>query len=35
MDQLNADIDSIELKLAPDVLEQIEEIHRRYPNPAP
>lgn len=35
MDQLNADIDSIELTLSPDVLEHIEEIHRRYPNPAP
>lgn len=35
MDQLYADIDSIELTLSPEVLEQIEEIHRRYPNPAP
>jgi aryl-alcohol dehydrogenase-like predicted oxidoreductase len=35
MDQLTADINSIELRLSPDVLEQIEEIHRRFPNPAP
>jgi aryl-alcohol dehydrogenase-like predicted oxidoreductase len=35
MDQLYADIDSIDLTLSPEVLEQIEEIHRRYPNPAP
>jgi aryl-alcohol dehydrogenase-like predicted oxidoreductase len=34
-EQLAANIASIELRLAPEVLEAIEAIHRRWPNPAP
>jgi len=35
LEQLNENLDSAELTLAPDVLEQIEQIHLLYPNPAP
>ncbi len=35
MDQLKVDIASIDLELSEEVLEGIEEIHRRYPNPSP
>jgi aryl-alcohol dehydrogenase-like predicted oxidoreductase len=35
MDQLIADIESIDVTLTPEILEQIEAIHQRYPNPAP
>lgn len=35
MDQLRDDIASIDMKLDDTVIEQIEEIHRRYPNPSP
>ncbi len=33
--QLKEDLDSAEVALAADVLEQIEAVHRLYPNPAP
>lgn len=35
MDQLKSNIDSINLELSDDVLEGIEAIHTRYPNPSP
>jgi len=35
MEQLKEDIDSAAVTLSPEVLEQIEAVHRRYPNPAP
>lgn len=35
MEQLLTDIASIDITLTPEVLEQIEAIHQRYPNPAP
>ncbi|MCP4452856.1 MAG: aldo/keto reductase, partial [Planctomycetes bacterium] len=35
MDQLRENIASIDLKLSDDVLDQIETIHKRHPNPAP
>lgn len=35
LQQLNANLDSAKLVLPADVLEQIESVHRRYPNPAP
>lgn len=35
MEQLEANIDSLKVKLSPDVLAGIEAIHTRYPNPAP
>lgn len=35
MEQLRADIASIDLRLGEDVLAGIEEIHQRYPNPCP
>ncbi len=35
LEQLRADLESAELKLAPEVLEAIEGIHRCHPNPAP
>ncbi|MCP5540966.1 MAG: NADP(H)-dependent aldo-keto reductase [Akkermansiaceae bacterium] len=35
MDQLKANIDSIDLELPDDVLAAIEEVHRRIPNPCP
>lgn len=35
LSQLQENLDSVEITLAPDVLERIEAIHRRYPNPAP
>lgn len=33
--QLESDLDSLALKLSPEVLEEIEAIHRQQPNPAP
>jgi aryl-alcohol dehydrogenase-like predicted oxidoreductase len=33
--QLKENLDSAELVLSADVLEQIEAVHRLYPNPAP
>ena len=33
--QLNENLDSAEVVLTTDVLEQIEAVHRTYPNPAP
>ncbi len=33
--QLESDLASLELKLSPEVLEEIDAIHRRQPNPAP
>ena len=35
LDQLKTDLESVDLTLTPDVLEAIEAIHRRHPNPAP
>lgn len=35
LEQLAADIDSIDLPLPAELLEQIEAVHRRHPNPAP
>lgn len=35
LEQLRANIDSVDLELSDEVLEQIEAIHARYPNPAP
>lgn len=35
MQQLKSDIDSINLELSKDVLEQIEAVHTKYPNPGP
>lgn len=35
LQHLNENLDSAELVLATDVLERIEAVHRRYPNPAP
>jgi len=35
LQQLNENLDSAELVLETDVLEQIETVHRLYPNPAP
>jgi aryl-alcohol dehydrogenase-like predicted oxidoreductase len=35
LEQLKADIDSVDIELREDVLQGIEEIHARYPNPAP
>ena len=35
MDQLKANIASADLRLSEDVLQGIEEIHARYPNPSP
>lgn len=35
LEQLKENLDSMELELPADVLERIEEVHRRYPNPAP
>jgi len=35
MDQLKENIKSIEIKLTDQVIEQIEEIHKSNPNPAP
>lgn len=34
-EQLKSDIDSIDVKLPDDVIERIEHIHRKHPNPAP
>jgi len=35
LEQLSADIGSIEITLSEDVIERIEEIHKRHPSPAP
>ena len=35
LDQLKANIESVDLELPESVLERIEEIHGRFPNPAP
>lgn len=35
MEQLKCNIDSFSLKLTPEVVEEIEQIHRNNPNPAP
>ena len=35
LDQLNENLDSGEVELSADVMEQIEAVHQRYPNPAP
>jgi aryl-alcohol dehydrogenase-like predicted oxidoreductase len=35
MDQLKENIDSIQLKLSPEILEEIEAVHEAIPNPAP
>ncbi len=35
MEQLREDIASVDLHLSDDVVEKIEAIHRKYPNPAP
>jgi aryl-alcohol dehydrogenase-like predicted oxidoreductase len=35
MQQLQTNIDSIELELSDEIVEQIESVHRRYPNPSP
>ena len=35
MTQLKENLDSVELQLSAEVIEQIEAAHRRYPNPAP
>lgn len=35
MEQLKSNIDSVSLELTADVLEAIEAIHQRYPNPSP
>ncbi len=35
MDQLRENIDSVDLNLSEDVLEKIEAIHTKFPNPAP
>jgi aryl-alcohol dehydrogenase-like predicted oxidoreductase len=35
MEQLESDLASESLRLDPDVLDAIEDVHRRYPNPAP
>jgi aryl-alcohol dehydrogenase-like predicted oxidoreductase len=35
LDQLTENLDSAEVMLSPDILEKIEEVHKRYTNPAP
>lgn len=35
MEQLKANIDSVDLELPPEVLAAIDAVHRRYPNPCP
>jgi aryl-alcohol dehydrogenase-like predicted oxidoreductase len=35
MAQLKSNIDSVDLDLPADVLEAIEAVHRRFPNPCP
>ena len=35
LDQLKDNLDSAEVVLSAEVLEQIEAVHRKYPNPAP
>ena len=35
MEQLKADIESINIKLSKDILREIEAIHTKYPNPSP
>jgi aryl-alcohol dehydrogenase-like predicted oxidoreductase len=35
LEQLRTDIGSIDLELGPDVIERIDAVHKRHPNPAP
>jgi aryl-alcohol dehydrogenase-like predicted oxidoreductase len=35
MAQLEENLGAVELKLSPDVLDAIDEVHLRYTNPAP
>ena len=35
LEQLEADIDACRLELLPELLQEIDDIHRRWPNPAP
>ena len=35
MEQLKSNIASVDLKLSEDVLDEIEKIHVRHPNPSP
>ncbi len=35
MEQLKENIGSIDLELSAEVLEDIEKVHEKYPNPAP
>lgn len=35
LDQLKENIDSVNIELSPELLEEIETIHERHPNPAP
>lgn len=35
MEQLKANIDSVDIELSSDVMSAIEEVHRHYPNPCP
>jgi aryl-alcohol dehydrogenase-like predicted oxidoreductase len=35
LEQLKENLDSADVVLSKEVLEQIEAVHRRYPNPAP
>jgi aryl-alcohol dehydrogenase-like predicted oxidoreductase len=35
LEQLKENLDSMELQLSAEVLERIEAVHQRYPNPAP
>jgi aryl-alcohol dehydrogenase-like predicted oxidoreductase len=35
MEQLKQNVESATISLSPEVLEAIENVHNRYPNPAP
>lgn len=35
MEQLKTNIDSIDIQLSAELLEEIEAIHQRFPNPSP
>jgi aryl-alcohol dehydrogenase-like predicted oxidoreductase len=35
MGQLKSNIDSVDISLSSDILDGIEAIHRRHPNPSP
>ena len=35
LEQLKENIDSIDIRLSEEILEAIEEVHQRFPNPAP